>query len=153
MVYGKCQVTIYILLATQCCINNCKMFTQGKRKRKKEKIQIIKSGKYCRDLQRSKAACQLFVNVVYKEIKQGGKGAREIRRRQWKSKFSAIIDFVLKQLLPDRERERSFSRFQRKLSSYSSCSVSESESGICTSISLTPHWGTFIHLKWYSNIV
>lgn len=133
MVYGKCQVTIYILLATQCCINNYKMFTQGKRKRKKEKIQIIKSGKYCRDLQRSKAACQLFVNVVYKEIKQGGKGERErgeSRRRQWKSKFSAIIDFVLKQLLPDRERERSFSRFQRKLSSYLSCSVAESESGI-----------------------
>lgn len=51
-----------------------------RQKEKKKKIQIIKSGKYCKDLQRSKAACQLFVNVVYEEIKQGGKGARERER-------------------------------------------------------------------------
>lgn len=100
MVYGKCHSVLHKQLQN--------VYTRQKEKKKKEKIQIITSGKYCRDLQRSKAACQLFVNVVYKEIKQGGRGARkrEIRRRQWKSKFSAIIDFVLKQLLPDREREK-----------------------------------------------
>lgn len=83
--------------------------------------------------------------------REGSERERETRRRQWKSKFSGIIDFVLKQLLPDRQRKIIFEIPKEIIELFVMLSCWKWVRN--TSISLTPHWGTFIHLKWYSNIV